>query len=142
MYKFWLFGNGGNAGNYWRLYLMKNKVKVVSDMVAKVLSVTNDSIDEMALGDRVQMKDLVEKVSLVTGFAAKDVSVFVDYFVHNTDNAYVARGKNGGVTKGVKPVSSVKTVKPAKVVEVPPSASDEESDVDSNDSEDHSSDEE
>ena len=45
----------------------------------------------------------------------KHVLGFVHHFAHNTETAYVTRGKHGGIIKGTRPA---KTDKPKKVKKV------------------------
>lgn len=68
-------------------------------------------IDSMQDGARIQIKDLAKDVALALAKDPKKVLGFVTHFVHNTESAYVTRGKNGGVIKGVKPVKTVKAKK-------------------------------
>jgi len=59
-------------------------------------------------GERIQIKELAKTVGLMVAMEPKSVLHFVNHYVHNTELAYVTRGKNGGVIKGQK------VVKPAK----------------------------
>lgn len=70
-------------------------------------------IDGMKDGERIQIKDLAKDVGLALALDPKKVLGFVNHFAHNTSVAYVTRGKNGGIIKGVRPA---KVVKPAKKV--------------------------
>ena len=69
----------------------------------------------MTEGDRIQIKQLAQTVGLAVAKDPKDVLGFVNHFAHHTSLAYVTRGKNGGIIKGVRPV---RVVKPAKKVKV------------------------
>lgn len=68
-------------------------------------------IDGMKDGERIQIKDLAKDVGLALALDPKQVLGFVHHYAHNTTAAYVTRGKNGGVIKGVKPVKVVKVKK-------------------------------
>jgi len=75
-------------------------------------------IDGMKDRERIQLKDLAKDVGLALALDPKEVFGFVYHFAHNNGSAYVTRGKNGGVIKGVKPVKvvKVKKVKAAPVI--------------------------
>jgi hypothetical protein len=93
----------------------------IEDMVVtsrKAYEAAQHVINSMKDGDRIQIKDLAKDVGLALALDPKKVLGFVNHFAHNSHTAYVTRGKNGGIIKGVRPV---KVVKPAKVkkVEVP-----------------------
>lgn len=88
--------------------MSNSTVKTMIEKVESVLTTTHSLVESMSVGDRIQMKELASKVATQVGSTPKDVLTFVDYFVHNTDLAYVARGKNGGVVRGVKAVAAVK----------------------------------
>jgi hypothetical protein len=75
-------------------------------------------IDLMQDGERIQLKDLAKDVALTLALPPKEVWGFVDHFAHHSSVAYVARGKKGGVIKGVRPVRVVKVAR-AKKVETP-----------------------
>ena len=94
-------------------------IETVLEAAARVIGQMND-------GDRMQVKKLAEEVAASVGMDTKHVLGFVNHFAHNTDIAYVTRGKNGGIVKGVKVVKAPKAPKKAK------------SDSDSGDSSDNS----
>jgi hypothetical protein len=71
-------------------------------------------IDGMKDGERIQIKDLAKDVGLALAMDPKKVLGFVNHFAHNTTIAYVTRGKNGGIVKGVRPAKVVKTPKKVK----------------------------
>jgi hypothetical protein len=77
---------------------------------------TQAIIDGLADGERIQIKDLVAAVSKRGSLPVKDIIGFVSFFAHNTESAYVTRGKNGGLIKGTKVVKPVKVKKPKKTV--------------------------
>ena len=83
--------------------------------VKRILEATHDTITDMVDGQRVQIKDLAQTVGLVVAKSPKEVLGFVSHFAHKTKIAYVSRGKNGGVIKGVKP-AKINKVKRAKKV--------------------------
>lgn len=68
-------------------------------------------IDTMKDGERIQIKDLAKDVGLALALDPKQVLGFVNHFAHHSGAAYVRRGKNGGIIKGIKPVKIVKVNK-------------------------------
>lgn len=84
------------------------------ETVQSVFEAAHAAIESMAVGERIQIKELAQTVGLAVAMEPKHVLGFVNHFVHHTDIAYVTRGKNGGVIRGVKPASSTKPVKKAK----------------------------
>jgi len=88
-----------------------SKNKSISNMletVERIFEATHATVESMNDGERIQLKELAQTVGLAVAMEPKHVLGFVNHFVHNSDIAYVTRGKNGGVIKGVK------TAKPAK----------------------------
>ena len=79
--------------------------------VERIFEATNSTVEAMNDGDRVQLQQLTQTVSLMVAMDPKNVLNFVSHFVHNSDVVYVSRGKNGGVIKGTKPTKMV-TPKP------------------------------
>lgn len=71
-------------------------------------------VEAMADGSRKQIKELTVEVANALGKEPKKVSGFVNHFVHETDIAYVTRGKNGGLIKGTRPAKVVKPKKTKK----------------------------
>jgi hypothetical protein len=65
-------------------------------------------------GERTKIKELAQTVGQQLARDPKKILGFVHYFAHNTDLAYVTRGKKGGLIKGVKPVKVVKVSKRVK----------------------------
>lgn len=85
--------------------------------VQQVFEAAHAAISGMQDGERMQIKELAQVVALAVAAEPKYVLGFVNHFAHNTDIAYVTRGKNGGIVKGVRPVKVVKVKKPKKVVD-------------------------
>lgn len=79
--------------------------------IQRVLEAAHTVIESMQLGERKQIKTLAQDVGAIVGKEPKEVLGYVNDFAHHTKIAYVTRGKNGGIIRGVKPV---KVVKPAK----------------------------
>ncbi len=84
--------------------------KMMAD-VKQILETAHAAVDKMVDGERVQIKDLAQNVGATLSKSAKEVLGFVNHFAHNTKIAYVTRGKNGGIIKGVKPAKAPKKVK-------------------------------
>jgi hypothetical protein len=98
-----------------------NTNKNIESMLETVESIFNAAqatVESMTNGERMQIKELAQAVGLAVAMEPKQVLGFVNHFVHNTDIAYVTRGKNGGIIRGVKQpkVAKVKRVKAAPVV--------------------------
>jgi hypothetical protein len=84
------------------------KIKQMVEVVESILKSSHSAVEAMAEGDRTQLKELAKTVALSLSMEPKHVLSFVDYYVHNSDIAYVSRGKNGGVIRGTKPDKPVK----------------------------------
>ena len=76
----------------------------IMETVNRIFEATQATINSMNDGDRIQLKDLAQTVGLAVASDPKYVLGFINHFVHNSNVAYVSRGKNGGVIKGRKPV--------------------------------------
>lgn len=85
--------------------------------IKPILEATHTAIAAMADGERIQIKDLAQTVGLAVAKSPKEVLSFVNHFAHHTNIAYVTRGKNGGIIKGVKPAKVVKAPKKSKKVD-------------------------
>lgn len=96
---------------------MNADIEVMVTNAKEAFEAAQQVIDGMKVGDRIQLKDLAKDVGLALALDPKLVLGFVHHFAHNNGSAYVTRGKNGGVIKGVKPVKVVK-VKKVKAVPV------------------------
>ena len=84
----------------------------------RVYEATQKTIEAMQDGERMQIKQLAQVVGQAVAKESKVVLGFVNYFAHENKLAYVTRGKNGGIIKGVKPVKVVKVSKrPKKIVD-------------------------
>jgi hypothetical protein len=97
---------------------MNNNIKSMLETVERVFTAAQLVIDGMGDGDRVQIKELAQKVALSVSMEPKNVLGFVHHFAHNTDTAYVTRGKHGGIIKGTRPVKTDKPKKVKKVTDV------------------------
>jgi hypothetical protein len=88
-------------------YNIKDMLTEIED----VLEATHTIVNSMQPGERKQIKVLAEDVSAVLGKDTKDVLNYVNDYAHRTSIAYVTRGKNGGLVKGVRPAKVVKVAK-------------------------------
>lgn len=79
----------------------------------QVFEAAQNTIASMQDGDRMQIKQLAQAVGQALSKDPKVVLGFVNHFAHHTSIAYVTRGKNGGIIKGVKPARVVKVSKKA-----------------------------
>jgi hypothetical protein len=93
---------------------MNKNIRSQLETVEKVFVATHSTLDSMTDGQRIQLKELAKVVGLAVAMEPKRVLDFVNHFVHNTDVAYVTRGKNGGIVKGEKPVKVEKPKKASK----------------------------
>jgi len=94
-----------------------NKNKNILNMletVERIFEATNSAVEGMNEGDRIQLKELAQTVGLAVAMEPKNVLSFVNHFVHNSDIAYVTRGKNGGVIRGSKNSKVIKSIKNTK----------------------------
>ena len=89
-------------------------IKSMLDTVERIFEAAHETVNVMNDGERMQVKELARVVGLAVAMEPKHVLGFVNHFAHNTDIAFVTRGKNGGIIKGSKPVKVVKASKKAK----------------------------
>lgn len=101
---------------FWRITMSTNaNIQSMLEDVERIFQAAHTTISGMQQGARKQIKELAQDVGVAVGRDPKEVLAFVNHFAHNTDIAYVTRGKNGGVIKGTKPIRVVKVkVKKAK----------------------------
>lgn len=88
-----------------------SEVKDMMSSIEPVLEAAHSVVNAMKDGERKQIKNLANEVGTMLGKEPKDVLGFVNHFAHQTKIAYVTRGKNGGLIKGVKPVKAPKVSK-------------------------------
>ncbi len=88
---------------------MKNvSVESMLKEIEVILNATHEVVSSMNDGDRMQIQKLAQTVSQTVAMDPKFVLNFVNHYAHTTDVAYVTRGKNGGLVKGVKQAKVVK----------------------------------
>jgi hypothetical protein len=92
-------------------------IPVILKDVEEILQATRTVVEAMQPGERKQIKELASVVGTMLSKEPKDVLNLINLFAHNTDIAYVSRGKNGGVVRGVRPAKTVKVGKKAKSVD-------------------------
>jgi uncharacterized phosphosugar-binding protein len=90
------------------------EIELMVNFTRQVFKAAQQFLESMQDGERVQIKQLAQNVSTSLSRDPKKVLVFINHFAHSTSMAYVSRGKNGGLVKGVKPV---KIIKPHKAVD-------------------------
>lgn len=93
------------------------KKELLLKKIDNIFIQTQMVIDGIALGNRMQLKEMAEAVSAAMGLDTKSVALYVSEYAHNAEGGYVTRGKKGGFIKGDKPV---KVLKPT-VIPTPPS---------------------
>ena len=91
-------------------------VQSMTETADRIFEAANTIVEGMPTGSRKEIKKLAVEVGAAVGMEPKEVLGFVNHFAHKTDIAYVTRGKNGGLIKGVRPV---KVAKPKKVKATP-----------------------
>jgi len=87
-------------------------VQSMTETANRIFEAANTIVESMKSGERKQIKELAVDVGSAIGMEPKRILGFVNHFAHETNIAYVTRGKNGGLIKGSRPV---KVVKPKKV---------------------------
>jgi hypothetical protein len=93
-------------------------IQSMTETAKGIFEAANAVIVKMQDGERKQIKELAVDVGALVGMEPKRVLGFVNHFAHHTTIAYVTRGKNGGIIKGVKPVKVVKAKRAKKVAAV------------------------
>jgi hypothetical protein len=88
---------------------MSKNVQALIETVEKTFNACEQALVAMQVGERIQVKELAKNVGSKVSEDPKDILHFVNHFVHNTELAYVSRGKNGGVIRGQKTIKSVPT---------------------------------
>ena len=94
-----------------------DNIKSLMETVERIFEATYITVEKMPDGSRMQIKELAEAVGAAVTMEPKQVLGFVSHFAHNTDIAYVTRGKNGGIIRGTKPVKVVKVSKKDKATD-------------------------
>lgn len=89
-------------------------IQMQLEKVERIFEAAFTVVNDMKDGERMQIKRLAEVVGLALAMPPKDVLSFVNSFAHNTDVAFVTRGKNGGLIKGTKVAKPVKASKKDK----------------------------
>lgn len=93
---------------------MSTNIKSMMETVESIFEAAQASIESMSVGSRIQIKELAQTVALAVAMEPKHVLGFVNHFAHNTEIAYVTRGKNGGIIRGSRPAKTDKAPKRAK----------------------------
>jgi hypothetical protein len=93
----------------------KSNVKSMTETAQKIFEAAESILEKMSAGERTQLKDLAVNVGNVVGMEPKRVLGFVNHFAHETNIAYVTRGKKGGLVKGTRPAKVVKVKRVKKV---------------------------
>lgn len=99
---------------------MSNNANIRSmlETVERIFEAAQLVVESMSDGDRIQIKELAQRVASAVSLEPKNVLSFVHHFAHNTDAAYVTRGKHGGIIKGTRPAKVDKPKKVKKVADV------------------------
>ena len=99
---------------------MSNNANIRSmlETVERIFEAAQLVVENMSDGDRIQIKELAQRVASAVSLEPKNVLSFVHHFAHNTDVAYVTRGKHGGIIKGTRPAKVDKPKKVKKTADV------------------------
>ena len=89
-------------------------IQVIMKDIERVMEATHGIVETMQVGERKQLKVLAQEVATLVSADPKKILGFVNHFAHNTSIAYVARGKNGGIVRGVREFKVVKASKKSK----------------------------
>jgi len=98
---------------------MSNRTQTMTDTAQRIFETADSIIEAMNVGERKQIKELAVDVGTALGMETKKVLGFVNHYAHESDIAYVTRGKKGGIVKGTRPAKVVK-VKRVKKVDAAP----------------------
>lgn len=90
-----------------------NNIEKLLEKIDNVFKQTQIVINGIATGNRMQLKDMAEAVSITLGIEPKVIAYYVSDYAHNCDDGYVTRGKKGGFIKGVKPLKTPKPTVPS-----------------------------
>lgn len=75
----------------------------IKNNMDKVFSSAKNIIDELEDGEKIIIRDLVDKVVFDTKLSNSIVNSYVDVFVHSYEAVKVEKGRGGGVFKGGRP---------------------------------------
>jgi hypothetical protein len=94
-------------------------IPVMLKDIEEVLQAARTVVEGMQLGERKQVKELAALVGSIVSKEPKEILNLISIFVHNTNIAYITRGKHGGVVRGVREFKPVKAGKKTKSVVTP-----------------------
>lgn len=89
-------------------------IQSMTETAKRCFEAANTIIEAMGVGERKQIKELATDVATMVGMDPKRVLGFVNHFAHETNIAFVTRGKKGGIIRGTKPAKVVKVKKATK----------------------------
>ena len=89
-------------------------IQAMTETAQRCFEAANTIIEGMGIGERKQIKELAAAVGAMVGMEPKRVLGFVNHFAHETDIAFVTRGKKGGIIRGTRPAKVVKVKKVKK----------------------------
>lgn len=92
-------------------------VERITAFSKQVYEAAETAVAAMQDGERMQIKQLAQAVGSALSEDPKKVLGLVNLYAHDTSLAYVTRGKNGGIIKGLKPAKVVKPSKRQKKVD-------------------------
>jgi hypothetical protein len=94
--------------------MSNTNIQEIMKDIERVMEATHTVVETMQVGDRKQLKVLAQEVAALVSKSPKEIVSFVNHFAHNTSIAYVSRGKNGGIVRGVRQFKVVKAGKKSK----------------------------
>jgi hypothetical protein len=86
-------------------------INSMMENIERILEAAQATVENMVAGERIQIKELAKKVASAVALDPKRVLGYVNDFAHQTDIAYVTRGKNGGLIRGTRPAKVIKKAK-------------------------------
>ena len=78
------------------------------DTLKMICESTHRIIDALEDGERIKMRDLMDKVADETKIRTSSVEAFVPSFAYSHQNSYIKKGRLGGVVKGVEHAKIIK----------------------------------
>lgn len=89
-------------------------IQAMTETAQRCFEAAFSIIEALPVGERKQIKELAADVGAAVGMDPKRVLGFVNHFAHETDIAFVTRGKKGGIIRGSRPAKVVKAKKAKK----------------------------
>lgn len=88
-----------------------SNINEIKDTAMSALDSAFRITENMKDGEKIRIPDLAEQVGAEVGMDGDDILPFITFMVRRLDGLVTARGRNGGVYKGSKPVAAPKVQK-------------------------------